>query len=44
VALLFGLGSVALSVRQAVNAVDYEVDRALQLGSTDSAHGHLPTR
>lgn len=35
VALVFGLGAVALSVRQSVNAVEYEVDRTLQLGSTD---------
>jgi Protein of unknown function (DUF2721) len=34
VALLFGLAQVAFSVRQSVNAVDYEVDRTLKLGST----------
>jgi hypothetical protein len=33
--LLFGLALVALSVRQSVNAVDYEVDRTLALGSSD---------
>jgi hypothetical protein len=37
VALLFGLGAVALSIRQSVNAIDYEVDRTLRLGSMDSA-------
>ncbi|HTW09502.1 MAG TPA: hypothetical protein VME46_18490 [Acidimicrobiales bacterium] len=33
VVLLFGLALVALSVRKSVNAVDYEVDRTLALGS-----------
>jgi hypothetical protein len=35
VALLFGLAVVALSVRKSVNAVDYEVDRALALGTSN---------
>ena len=34
VALLFGLALVALSVRKSVNAVDYEVDRTLALGTS----------
>ncbi len=36
VVLLFGLALVALSVRKSVNAVDYEVDRTLALGSDNA--------
>ena len=37
IALLVGLALVALSVRQSVNAVRYEIDRTLELGSTGTS-------